>query len=172
LETTNTDRAVGFTLTFKNDVAIINKAFSLHDQLVDSLKSAIDATAFATQCVLQPIPSYFGAIGKSKGGNVLGLDSVDKNAIQWLGTVTFPDVAHQKVVQDNLAAYSASLESFAKSMNGDIAWRYINYADKTQNPLKSYGPANVNFMQSVAAKYDPGCVFQRQVPGSFKISAI
>lgn len=170
MSTTDNHRVIWFTLTFKNDVAIINKAISLHDELVTSLKSAIGATAFASQCVLQPIPSYFGAIGATKGGSVLGLDFVKTNSIQWLGTVAFPDVANYNVVQAKLSAYSASLESFAKSRKGNVAWRYINYSDKTQNPLRSYGAANFNFMQKVAAKYDPNRVFQRQVPGSFKLS--
>lgn len=150
----------------------MNKAFALHDQLVADLKAAIGPSAFASQCVLQPFPSYFAEISTAKGGNVLGLDSVTKNSIQWLGTVAYPDSANEDLIRSKLSAYASNLEAFATSRNGNVAWRYINYSDKTQNPLKSYGTANVNFIKTVAAKYDPGRVFQTQVPGSFKISAI
>lgn len=49
---------------------------------------------------------------------------------------------------------------------------YLNYADKTQDPLSSYGPKNVKKMKDAARKYDPKGVFQKLVPGGFKISAV
>ncbi len=48
---------------------------------------------------------------------------------------------------------------------------YLNFALSTQNPFCSYGKANVAFLRSMAKKYDPAGVFQRLVPGGFKIPA-
>lgn len=47
---------------------------------------------------------------------------------------------------------------------------YLNYAAPFQDPLESYGAANLALMKSVAAKYDPEVVFQKLVPGGFKVS--
>lgn len=57
-------------------------------------------------------------------------------------------------------------------INADNEFVYLNYADVTQDPLKSYGEENVKYMQSVANTYDPYSVFQYQVPGGFKISNV
>lgn len=35
--------------------------------------------------------------------------------------------------------------------------------------IESYGPENVKFLQAVSRKYDPDHVFQRLVPGGFKL---
>jgi len=48
----------------------------------------------------------------------------------------------------------------------------LNYADNTQDPLASYGSASVKKMKAAAKKYDPSGVFQKLVPGGFKISNV
>lgn len=42
----------------------------------------------------------------------------------------------------------------------------------TQDPLASYGPESVKKMKAAAKKYDPFGVFQKLVPGGFKISKV
>lgn len=46
---------------------------------------------------------------------------------------------------------------------------YLNYAGRDQDPLGSYGVDEMAQLMRVAAKYDPRGVFQRQVPGGFKL---
>lgn len=166
------DRVHWFTLTFKNDVDIVKKTMCLHEKMIAELTSAIGATAFSSRDVLQPVPSFFGEIGAQKGGNVLGLDKVKDNAILWLATVAYKHAADDQVAHEKLEAYKTALEEYARKKDADVAWRYINYCDKTQNFLKSYGQDNIDFMKQVAAKFDPEGVFQKHMPGSFKISEI
>lgn len=90
----------------------------------------------------------------------------------WLGTVAYEDAAHDEIAHQKLEAYETALETFAREKDADVAWRYVNYCDKTENPLKSYGPENVDFIKQVAAKYDPEDLFQKEMPGSFKISQL
>ncbi|CAG9950904.1 unnamed protein product [Clonostachys rosea f. rosea IK726] len=112
------DRVHWFTLTFNNDIAILKKAMALHDALAADLKTTLGPAAFSTQCVLQPIPSFFGTIGARKGGNMLGLDAVKTNSILWLGTVAYKDPDHDKVAHKKLEKSFRELEKFAKSRNG------------------------------------------------------
>lgn len=53
-----------------------------------------------------------------------------------------------------------------------VNFRYLNYSDISQDPLRTYGESNVKQMQKVAIKYDPTGIFQRRVPGGFKISNV
>lgn len=70
-------------------------------------------------------------------------------------------------------AWVEGVQEFARSIDGGlIEWRYLNYADKSQDPIASYGEANVELLRKVAARYDPGQVFQKLCPGGFKISEV
>lgn len=64
------------------------------------------------------------------------------------------------------------LEDFAKSVGGNVEFRYLNYCDGSQDPLATYGAANIRKMKEASAKYDPTGVFQNRVPGGFKISKV
>lgn len=64
----------------------------------------------------------------------------------------------------------AQLTKYAKSINQDNEYIYLDYAYKTQNPLRSYGADNVALLRSASKKYDPTGVFQKLVPGGFKLA--
>lgn len=53
-----------------------------------------------------------------------------------------------------------------------VTFRYLNYSDISQDPLRTYGESNVKQMKEVAVKYDPMGIFQTRVPGGFKISDV
>ncbi|KAF2805035.1 FAD-binding domain-containing protein [Mytilinidion resinicola] len=163
-------RVVTITLTFRNDAAIIKKVVELHDELVEDFKSLMPAEAFATQCLLQPLPTYFAQRSVEQGGNVLGLDSVLSNSILWLGQVSVDTDDQHTIAEPKIVAWKDAIEKFAIERAGNVPWRYLNYSDASQKPLTSYGADNVKFMGEVAAKYDPEGVFQRKVPGGFKLS--
>jgi hypothetical protein len=128
---------------------------------------------FFTQMFLQPLPSYRWPIGKQHGGNVLGLDDLTNNAILYTaGVGIMADDAPFEEAHALLKAMAADVVEFAKSVQGDMEFVYLNYADADQNPLGSYGVDNVKFLKDVAAKYDPTGVFQTRVPGGYKISKV
>lgn len=64
------------------------------------------------------------------------------------------------------------LSKFAKKIGKDNEFIYLDYAYKDQNPLGSYGKENVEKIMAAAKKYDPKGVFQKMVPGGFKISDV
>ncbi|KAI8716588.1 FAD-binding PCMH-type domain-containing protein [Fusarium sp. LHS14.1] len=86
-------------------------------------------------------------------GNVLGLDSaLTDNSVLWVNIV--------------------NLEDFAMSQDSSVRFRYLNYAEPSQNPLGGYGVDNAQYIRDVVAKYDPKGLFQTRVPGGFKISRV
>ena len=46
---------------------------------------------------------------------------------------------------------------------------YLNYANQAQDPISTYGRENVASLKRAAKRYDPRGIFQRQVPGGFKL---
>jgi hypothetical protein len=64
------------------------------------------------------------------------------------------------------------IQEFATKQGTAVDYLYLNYADKDQDPLSAYGVKNVRFMKQVAKKYDPFEIYQRLLPGGFKISDV
>ena len=72
------------------------------------------------------------------------------------------NAATQRYV-DRVNAYTKSIGQFQKSL-------YMNYAYPTQSVIQSYGEENVRFLKGVSKKYDPQQIFQKLVPGGFKLN--
>ncbi|KAI0518000.1 FAD-binding domain-containing protein [Xylaria bambusicola] len=163
----------GMTLTFSNDKQIANYVVTRHEEFVESLKKLMAPEDFFTQMFLQPLPSYRWSIGKQRGGNVLGLDDLTNNALLYTaGVGMFSDDAPRDEAYALLMEMEDEVVAFAKSVQGDMEFIYMNYADAGQNPLGTYGASNIEFMKDVAAKYDPTGVFQTLIPGGFKIQNV
>jgi hypothetical protein len=61
-------------------------------------------------------------------------------------------------------------ETTAKRNGTDIPFVYANYASRDQNPLASYGEANLAKLKEIAGKYDPQGVFQTLQNGGWLLS--
>jgi hypothetical protein len=153
-------------------VRVIKKAGMLHDELVEELKRAMPGGNYSTQCLFQPVPTIFTEHSIQRGGNVLGLDDVKQNALLWLITGSSKTAEQQKIMREKLTAFSAALNAYAKSLDLQVAWQYLNYVDQTQNPLKSYGKKNIDFIRKVSAQYDPSQFFQQKVVSGWKITKV
>lgn len=165
-------REIWFTLTFKNDLRIVNKTLAGHEAMVEKLKALMPDGNFSTQCILQPLPTLFARHSVERGGNVLGLDQVTENAVLWLGAVSVSTKELGDAAYELLRAYTTETEAHARELGLDVPWHYLNYADPSQQVLATYGAANVEKMKAAAKKYDPDGVFQTLVPGGFKISKV
>lgn len=62
------------------------------------------------------------------------------------------------------------LQKYTRSMGALKDFQYLNYAFEDLDPIGSYGPDNVRKIKEVSAKYDPLGVFQKLVPGGFKLA--
>ncbi|KAI1389101.1 FAD-binding domain-containing protein [Hypoxylon trugodes] len=165
---------VWFTASFKNDERIIAKAVDAHENLVETLKLHVPEQDFRTQCIFQPIPKLISGLSAATGGNIMGLERHKSHGVLFLlsammKTSAQKDFAHSKVREavEEVKEYAAVTVD-----EGNLPWIYMNYADKSQNVLGSYGEDNVKIMKEVAAKYDPQQVFQKLCPGGWKISDV
>ncbi|KAL4877159.1 hypothetical protein BJY04DRAFT_230844 [Aspergillus karnatakaensis] len=158
-----------FTLTFANDPRIVRKAIAIQDRLIEELKASVKSVNWSIISLFQPLPALFAQIGKQKGGNVLGLDE-ERNYILDLLWLTWDNVEDNPLFNRIGETFMDELEDYAKSVGGDYPYVYLNYAAANQNPLRSYGEENLEFLRTVSEKYDPLGVFQEQVPGGFKVS--
>lgn len=103
----------------------------------------------------------------------MGLSDQDVDGVLWVAIVIVKMPEHEKVAYPMLQTWGEAVRDFASSIeNGLLPWVYMNYADKGQQPLATYGADNITRMKDAAVKYDPAEVFQKLCPGGFKISDV
>ncbi|RYP70385.1 hypothetical protein DL771_005506 [Monosporascus sp. 5C6A] len=162
-----------FTLTFKLDLRICQKASDRFESLAEQLREQIPDGDFYISLVMQPLPLTFGAHCTARGGNMFGLDRLKDDCVLLVAAVEVatPEIS-EKIGFPALKAAIDDIESYAESVDGNVEFRYLNYCDGSQDPFKTYGEENIKKMREAAAKYDPTGVFQTRVPGGFKISKV
>jgi len=139
----------------------------------------------------QPLPRIFTQHSLERGGNVLGLDRYKDNnvckyssylgqrcnkAIKGLTMVVFLlDLAWKgsqldariRGVADQVMT---NVTTYLHSVGALKDFQYINYAFQDQDPLGGYGKTALSKIKAASQKYDPGQVFQKLVPGGFKLA--
>ncbi|KAI5918896.1 FAD-binding domain-containing protein [Camillea tinctor] len=162
-------RNIWFTLTFKNDLDTLAKAVDLHNKLVDEMKVESSDGDFETQCFFQPLPAIVGRHAAERGGNILGISKQEENTVILLGSLGLNGVDQEALGRKKMLAWKDELEQYTKDAGTYVPYRYMNYADASQDVVASYGEENVLKMWAVSSKYDPSGVFQTRVPGGFKL---
>lgn len=171
LEQPKTHRVQFSTLTFKNDIRVLRKAHELFKSMIQKLEA--EATGdWRAMALYQPIPTLFAEHSKARGGNVLGLDRFDENLIMYEPYIAWKGAEQDELFESQAAWLRAEVAAYAESIGSGNEFLYLDYTDVTQKPLESYGEENVAKIRRVAAKYDPEEVFQRMMPGGFKISQV
>ncbi|KAK8123112.1 hypothetical protein PG984_011782, partial [Apiospora sp. TS-2023a] len=136
-----------------------------HARLVEDLKAALGPKNFSTILDFQPLASYVAEIGVQKGGNMLGLDRTPRNRVLFAAgaILTTPSSADQfPQVYQKVSALVQRIEAYARSLGSLDGFQYLAYADASQDPIGSYGAANVKHIRDAAKKYDPEGFFQHR----------
>lgn len=84
-------------------------------------------------------------------------------------TASWTNTADDAAVLAAVSGFYAAADALAASGGKLNSHKYLNYAYKTQDPIKGYGAANVAKLRAVSKKYDPPGVFQTLVPGGWKL---
>lgn len=140
--------------------------FSLWNDTTPLLRNV---TGLVYNLDLQSVPTFVP-------GNSLGLENAAANSNNHTGSLIIcllsnywtnaADSSTMISVSQNLLA---QIKNAAKKQGLDERWEYLNYASEFQHPINSYGAASLANLRAVSKKYDPKGVFQKQVPGGFKL---
>lgn len=84
-------------------------------------------------------------------------------------TASWDTVTDDTAVTAAVTSFFTKFNAYAASKGKLNAYQYLNYAYKTEKPIQGYGAANVAKLRAVSKKYDPSAVFQKLVPGGFKL---
>ena len=137
-----------------------------------SASAVFNATGANQTFVIQPMPASLVQAGKARGGNAMGLP--DQNFQAWTTLIDWASNsdAQDAPVRETSIQTTHAWQTLSQQRALDVPSLLLNDASRDQNPLASYGAANVEKLKGVAAKYDSAQVFQRLQSGGFLLSLV
>ncbi|KAL8790213.1 MAG: hypothetical protein Q9213_000744 [Squamulea squamosa] len=153
-------RSVQLVYSFHNsDVPTYKK---LIQQWETDIKTLGNIPGMISQFLIQPQPV-------TNGTNSLGVPANESDIVMCVVTAAYQNGADDTVVQQRIAAIADKQERLLRKQRLYIPFKYLNYADISQDVIGSYGTNNKRRLQAVSRKYDPKGLFQTSVPGGFKV---
>jgi hypothetical protein len=177
-------------LVMKLDIRIMRKIAEAHANMISKFAEILPDKETAVYFVVHPFPARFGRNSASCGGNIMGVENLQEDCILLqasLATDSLPRsayIATFKECLDELQKFAEEIGRLAVLLRYNVntihanyfdrnaSFCYLNYSDISQDPLGTYGEDNIQKMREVTIKYDPTGVFQKRVPGGFKIPNI
>ncbi|KAG4429966.1 hypothetical protein IFR05_014554 [Cadophora sp. M221] len=153
-------------ITFMNNIEMMKKSQQIFES---TFAPFAQVKGFTQVFILQPLHRAILAANEKMGGNILGLGDKDGNTIWYAILLTWDDTDFDKAINDACKKFFADVTVAAKRLGVYHPFIYLNYATKDQDPISSYGAVNVRKLKAAAKKYDPDQVFQKLVPGGFKL---
>jgi hypothetical protein len=151
--------------TIRPDVATINAASDIFSKALEQVKPFEGIVCSFT---LQPYPKSLLQKTALAGGNVLGLDA-EESVVSVLLLMYWKNKSDDEIILATAKGVIESIDKEAIARGQDVAYKYLNYAFDFQDPIGSYGVKNKQMLQEVSRKYDSGGLFQKGVPGGFKL---
>jgi hypothetical protein len=137
---------------------------STHSPAVDRIKS-VEGGFMAVG--FQPISVSVVDAGRARGGNALGLQPVSQT---WaLIDAAWSQPGDDAQVHEAKQSLMSELESDSRRYESYLPYLFMNDASWDQDVIASYGEDQVRRLRLAQALYDPEQVFQRLVPGYFKL---
>jgi hypothetical protein len=155
------------TATVKPVVSLLQQIYLLWNATVPLISSAENLIGSFT---LQPLSVNFLNAGPLNGGNSLGLSSSGGPLVVLTLTVQYTSKDSDELIAYTTRELFSKINALAEETVGLDPWKYLNYADVTQDVIGSYGAANVQKLKAASASVDPTGFFQRVQPGGFKVS--
>ena len=159
-------RQIFMTTTFKNDLALLTSTLDMWKSSTSKLSQVAGITYALTFHILPP-----AITSKSPplGGNSMGLDPSDGPLVICLLTMTWNSANDDSTVSQTGKQLINEIEQLSRAKGLFNGFKYLNYADADQKPISGYGPQNEKSLQTVSRQYDPQGLFQRAMPGGFKV---
>ncbi|RFU77145.1 fad binding domain-containing [Trichoderma arundinaceum] len=159
-------RRTTWGLTVKNDPVIMAEIDAIFIEEYNKVK---DAKGLSPALIHQTISTNQLSHFDSQGGNPFGLTEKDGplNLIEI-------NVAWSSAKDDNrvIAAARNTISrgsTAAQERNVLHPYVFLNYANPEQDPFPSYGAENHDRLKTISQKYDPQQVWQKLLPGYFKL---
>ncbi|KAI4251814.1 MAG: hypothetical protein LQ352_004642 [Teloschistes flavicans] len=174
-------RQLFITRTFGNDPHFLQSVFDIANETLTSRFGQAPGLIYAL--AFQPLPSSITIHGTrttssphesqnatmKTAPNSLGLSPGTGSQVLALQTIQWSRPADDAVINSAAREIWQRADALAERMGMNRRWLYLNYAAEDQDPIASYGADNVERLKATSRKFDPEGLFQKNVPGGFKL---
>ncbi|KAL8981369.1 MAG: hypothetical protein Q9205_003819 [Flavoplaca limonia] len=146
---------------------------SIYQKIADIVTKApelatIQSTAGGSLAIgVQPINTNLIRIGNAHGGNSLGLKNVNQTWFVldagWISSDA------DAMIHNATRALNTRIKDASKAEGVYEPYEFMNDASWDQDVISTYGVEGKRNMRQVQRKYDPNMVFQKLVPGGWKL---
>lgn len=154
------------TATYRNDLEMLRRFQALAEATMDQLADVHELLFIVS---LQPFGQFITDKASTTGGNLLGLDAEDGDRVLICLTVDWPNKADDETVYAAIQQLLAQAKGEAQKLNALDDYVFLNYAAPWQHVFDGVGAANLEAFKQVSKIYDPSQLFQKAVPGGFKL---
>lgn len=159
-------RQTMFTMTIKNDAALMKEMVSLFEAAIEPIKALSGGVlALNYQVISTAISSNF----VKNGGNPLGITAADGPLILMNWSFQWDNASDDTKVMGSAQDVYDKFTAAAKAKNALHPYLYLNYSPAHYDVFSSYGAANKAEMVATHQKWDKNGVFTKLQPGGFKI---
>ncbi|KAJ5690414.1 hypothetical protein N7462_004806 [Penicillium macrosclerotiorum] len=147
-------------------ISLINTTF--FSQLPKLYRQIPAANISTIQLDWQPIGADWIKASEARGGNALGLDSSKvylcyAEVVEWIGS------AYDDIVATWVEETTYMINNATQKAGLYDSFNYMGDAAGFQSIFPGYGETNHQQLIKTAQKYDPHAVFQKLMPGGFKV---
>ncbi|KAI1269173.1 hypothetical protein F5Y18DRAFT_415014 [Xylariaceae sp. FL1019] len=136
---------------------------------ISHLASLKGLNGFVCSYTLQPYARSLLEASAKKGGNSLGL-SPDGGAIVSIALLAYwTNPADDDKILETFREALRKIDEEASSRDHLLPFKFLNYSSTFQDPIGSYGAKSKERLQKVSKDYDPDGLFQKGVPGGWKL---
>jgi hypothetical protein len=162
------DRLAYMNIVVKADNATLQAASRIYTTAIQNITSTPGLICSLT---LQPYPISLLEKSVANGGNSLGLSPADGPLVSVLLLTYWQNESDDTTVLGTMRGALEKIKAESVARNTAVDYIFMNYASGFQDPIGSYGAENKKKLQDVSRKYDPAGLFQKGVPGGFKLFA-
>ncbi|KAI1158451.1 hypothetical protein F5B18DRAFT_665207 [Nemania serpens] len=148
----------GFELVY----AFHNSDSTIYSQIIKTWQKGIamiqNLAGLEIHFLIQPMPV-------TNGTNSLGLPIHDTDLVMGLLTAYWDNVRDDNTAIGAIQSIVRQHETILQKQDLLNDYKYLNYADVSQDPISSYGKRNIARLWAASKKYDPKGFWQTRVPG-------
>lgn len=153
-------------MVMRADTDALQAAADIYTAALDPIKTVEGLVCSLT---LQPYPVSLLKKTAEAGGNSLGLDPAHGPLVSVLLLTYWKNQSDDEQIFQVMSSTLQKIKNDSRARNQTVKYEFMNYAASFQDPIDSYGAENKMKLQHVSKKYDPEGLFQKAVPGGFKL---
>ncbi|KAL4799273.1 hypothetical protein BDV19DRAFT_376466 [Aspergillus venezuelensis] len=166
-----TSRQLFRTTTLRASHRAVALTQDVFEEILESMQEELQSVpGLMVRSNHQAITQGWLQAAREAGGDAMGLDASEGPLLVYLLGAQWDNAADDEVVREFSKRCTRTIERRAREEGIYHPFIFLNDASEDQSPFAGYGSESTRArMREIRREYDPQCIFQRLMPGGFKL---